>query len=47
MTPNDNKRKPAQSPCRCDIRTRLVGDGCDVCNPDLAAKLAADNENLE
>lgn len=23
-------------PCTCSMRTKLVGDGCDVCNPSLA-----------
>lgn len=26
--------------CECDLRTRLVGDGCRVCNPSLASEYA-------
>jgi hypothetical protein len=26
--------------CQCDMRTRLVGDGCEFCNPTLADELA-------
>ena len=25
--------------CQCDLRTRLVGDGCEKCNPQMAIDL--------
>ena len=28
------------SECKCDLRTRLVGDGCEVCNPTKALEYA-------
>lgn len=28
--------------CRCDMRTKLLGDGCEFCNPKLVAEI--DNE---
>lgn len=32
------------SECKCDMRTRLVGDGCEVCNPAKALEFA--NERI-
>jgi len=26
--------------CKCDLRTKLVGDGCDACNPAKALEFA-------
>jgi hypothetical protein len=33
--------------CKCSLRQRLVGDGCQVCNPELAAELAAPSQRAE
>ena len=30
------------SECKCDMRTKLVGDGCEVCNQDIALDYAKD-----
>lgn len=29
--------------CKLDLRTKLVGDGCDVCNHELSARCAKEN----
>lgn len=30
--------------CRCSMVTRVLGDGCEFCNPRLAADLAVEQE---
>jgi len=30
--------------CNCDLRTKLVGDGCQHCNPELNEKFIKDND---
>lgn len=37
--------EPSASKCKCDIRTKLVGDGCEECNPTLAAELKEETPN--
>lgn len=29
--------------CKCDFRTKMVGDGCSECNPQMAMKILEDN----
>lgn len=36
-------RQPAEG-CECLWRDRALGDGCQYCNPELAAEILADNE---
>ena len=31
--------QPALRQCKCDLRTRLAGDGCETCNPQMAIDL--------
>lgn len=33
--------------CGCNLRTKLVGDGCHICNPKLAAELEAEMRAAE
>lgn len=30
------------SECKCDLRTKLVEDGCEACNPKMAAEILRD-----
>ena len=31
--------------CNCSMRTQLVGDGCEVCNPEMAAEIQQENDS--
>ena len=33
---------PKDGKCHCDMRTKLVGDGCSVCNPEYYAEMMED-----
>ena len=37
MQKTKRSRTPAE--CRCSLRIKLAGDGCSVCNPELAKEL--------
>ena len=30
--------------CKCGLRAKLVGDGCDMCNPEYVADHAAEGQ---
>lgn len=35
--------KPKQA-CKCSMTIKLLGDGCSVCNPEMAARIAENNK---
>ena len=30
--------------CKCNIRKKLVGDGCQICNPEMAKQVEEENK---
>jgi hypothetical protein len=37
----------AETKCRCDVRTKVLGDGCEVCNPEYSAEHSQSAEDAE
>ena len=29
--------------CKCSMRIKVIGDGCSVCNPEMAQQIEDDN----
>ena len=43
-----NEKHTQVAECKCSFRVRMVGDGCAVCNPELALEYAREkNEGSE
>lgn len=38
----DDHKGGQTAQCQCDMRTKLVGDGCSVCNPEKAKEYMDD-----
>lgn len=34
----------AKTTCQCTLAQRVTGDGCEICNPELAAELYEEND---
>jgi len=40
--------EPVNEPeCNCTLRGQLLGDGCDVCNPEFAKRFEEENQDEE
>lgn len=39
--------KETEKSCSCALAQRLVGDGCEICNPAMAAEVAAQNAECQ
>lgn len=37
------KDKVGMNKCRCSLRVKLIGDGCKVCNPEMAREIEEEN----
>lgn len=40
-------QRPDIDKCKCNLRTRLVGDGCQYCNPEYHAEMLQEDDGEE
>jgi len=45
--PRVDQKRPHLDLCKCSLRGRLVGDGCQYCNPELAAEFERENDQCK
>lgn len=44
QNPKSEPQRPDIDKCKCNLRTRLVGDGCQYCNPEYHAEMLQEDD---